>query len=63
MEERDYKQENKRLLLENATVLEENTQLKKNQEYMDEIIKERNLLYGIISELWDRLNRYMVRRE
>ena len=63
MEEQDYKKENRRLLLVNAGLLDELAQQGKDLKDRDNIIKERNFWYGVVSELWERAQRAMVRRE
>ncbi len=63
MEEQDYKKENRRLLLVNAGLLDELAQQGKDLEDRDNIIKERNFWYGVVSELWERAQRAIVRRE
>ncbi len=63
MEEQDYKKENKRLLLVNAGLLDELAQQGKDLEDRDNIIKERNFWFGVVSEIWERAQKAMVRRE
>lgn len=63
MEERDYKTENRRLLLTNAELLDRIALLTKDLEDRDSIIKERNFWQGVVSELWERAQRAVVRRE
>jgi len=46
-------EKNKRLLLENAGL----------REKLTHIIKERNFWQGVACEVWERLNKAMVRRE
>lgn len=63
MEERDYKKENRRLLLANAELLDKLAQKDKDLEDRDDIIKERNFWFGVVSDIWERAQRAMVRRE
>ncbi len=63
MEEQHYKTENRRLLLANAKLLDKLAQKDKDLEDRDDIIKERNFWQGVVSELWERAQRAVVRRE
>lgn len=63
MEEQDYKKENRRLLLANAELLDKIVQRDKDLEDRDNIIKERNFWFGVVSDIWERAQRAMVRRE
>lgn len=63
MEEQDYKKENRRLLLANAELLDKLAQKDKDLEDRDNIIKERNFWFGVVSDIWERAQRAMVRRE
>ena len=63
MEEQYYKKENRRLLLANAELLDKIVQRDKDLEDRDNIIKERNFWFGVVSDIWERAQRAMVRRE
>lgn len=56
-------EKNKRLLLENAELLEKLAQRDKDLKDMDAIIRERNFWFSVVSDIWERSNKAMVRRE